>query len=116
MFAAVQSGAGDGFGVMLGDGLGCWDLDKCIDGDVLAPWARDVLVGIEAPLFVEVSMSGTGLHVFVESPEGPGRRCGGVEFYSRARFIRLGTPMRRGELVAMMKGSESYARTDTEAH
>lgn len=86
-FAQVQSGAGDGFGVMLGEGLACIDIDHCLNGGVLAPWAVEV-VESESPLFVEVSMSGTGLHVFVESPEGPGLRRGGVERYSRARFIR----------------------------
>ena len=88
-YADVLSGAGDGFGVMLGDGLACWDLDGCFDGEQLTPWAATVLDEVEAPLFVEKSVSGRGLHVFVEAPEGPGRSRGGVEFYSRGRFIRV---------------------------
>ena len=94
-FAEVQaSSAGDGFGVMLGGGhLGCHDLDHALEDGVLKPWARSVLDGITEPvLFVEVSVSGDGLHVFVEAPEGPGRKRqvgdGGHEFYSRGRFIR----------------------------
>ena len=94
-FAEVQaSSVGDGFGVMLGGGhLACHDLDHALDGGVLKPWAREVLDSITEPvLFVEVSMSGEGLHVFVEATEGPGRKCpvgdGGHEFYSRGRFIR----------------------------
>ena len=86
---AMRSSAGDGFGVMLGDGLACWDLDHCLKGDVLAPWAADVLASIDSPLWVERSMSGTGLHVFINAAEGLGRRRGGVEFYSRARFIAV---------------------------
>lgn len=86
-FRDVRTGAGDGFGVMLGGGLACWDLDGCLVDGVLSERARGVLAGVE-PIWVERSVSGTGLHVFVEAPEGPGRRDGGgVEFYSRARFI-----------------------------
>ena len=88
-FKAVQGGAGDGFGVMLGDGLACWDLDHCITDGKIEPWAEQILSGIENPLWVEVSVSGTGLHIFVESPEAPGSRSGLVEFYSRERFIRV---------------------------
>lgn len=93
-FAEVQaSSAGDGFGVMLGNGLACYDLDHALAGGQLKPWARDILDGItEQVLFTEVSVSGEGLHVFVEAPEGRGSRRaagdGGVEFYSRGRFIR----------------------------
>lgn len=86
-FAAVKSGAGDGFGVMLGGGLGCYDLDHCIAGDRLAPWAAEVLAGCE-PLLVERSVSGDGLHIFVAAAEARGWRRDGIEFYSRARFIR----------------------------
>ena len=86
---AKASTAGNGFGVMLGSGLACWDLDHCIEGDVLAPWAAEVLASIDSPIWVERSMSMTGLHIFVSAPEGPGRRRDGVEFYSRARFIAV---------------------------
>lgn len=85
----VKSTAGDGFGVMLGDGLGCWDLDHCLVGSDLEVWARAVLADIEAPLWVERSVSGTGIHVFVAAPEARGFKRGNVEFYSRQRFIRV---------------------------
>lgn len=90
VFEDVQRGAGDGFGVMLGDGLGCYDLDDCFGpGGVLLPWARERVRGIAEPVvFVERSVSGNGLHVFVRAGERRGYRRGGVEFYSRARFIR----------------------------
>lgn len=88
-FAEVQRGAGDGFGVMLGEGLACYDLDHCLDGGKLAdPRAADVLRRVK-PIYAEVSMSGDGLHLFVRAPEGPGYKRDGVEFYSRARFIAV---------------------------
>lgn len=93
-FADVQSGAGDGFGVMLGEGLGCWDLDNCLHNGSLTDWAVNALEAIEFPvLFIEVSFSGSGLHVFVEAGEQPGRVVrvsggGTVEKYYRQRFIR----------------------------
>lgn len=88
-FASVQSGAGDGFGIMLGDGLGCYDLD-----DVTDEQARDFIATVSEPIvYVERSMSGNGVHVFVEAPEARGwkRNIRGVsvERYSRARFIRV---------------------------
>lgn len=88
-FAAVQSGVGDGFGVMLGDGLGCYDLDSVTDEQ-----ARAFIATVREPvLFVERSMSGNGVHVFIEAAEGIGwkRTINGisVERYSRARFIRV---------------------------
>lgn len=92
-FSEVQSGPGDGFGVMLGGGLGCWDLDDCFSGGVLESWAREILEDAD-PLYVERSVSGRGLHIFVEAKEGPGSRRGRVEFYARGRFIRAGVPFR----------------------
>ena len=89
-FSDVQAGEGDGYGVMLGGGLGCYDLDHCIVDGALESWARQVLDGIpEQVVFMEVSMSGTGLHVFVRAGESPGTRQGNVERYTRARFIRV---------------------------
>lgn len=72
----------------MGDGLAVFDLDHCLDGDTLASWALDALAGITEPvLFVERSMSGDGLHVFVESHALHGYRRGGVEFYPAGRFV-----------------------------
>lgn len=85
-FRAVRAAAaGDGFGIMLGDGVGCYDLDHVTDAD-----AREFLAGVPEPvLYVERSMSGDGVHVFVEAPESKGWRRGNIERYTRARFIRM---------------------------
>ena len=86
----VASSVGDGLGVMLGGGLACLDLDDCFEGGRLAGWARAAIRALEGPvLLCERSMSGRGLHVYHECPEGPGRAYRGVEHYSRERFIRV---------------------------
>lgn len=91
-YEAVQASVkGDGFGFMLGGGIGCIDLDHCLEGGVLAGWAREI-VDRCPPTFIEVSASGTGLHVFGLLDEAPGRgqRGGdGIEFYSAGRFIAV---------------------------
>lgn len=86
----VFSGPGDGFGVMVGDGLGVVVLAGGHAGGVLASWARGVLDDLTEPvLFVDVA--GDDVHAFVSAEEGRGRRWGvpggRVEFYSRGRFI-----------------------------
>ncbi len=76
---------------MLGDGLACWDLDDVIDDQgQLHPEAARVLheVGTHA-LWVERSMSGVGLHVFVRDVEQPARVGERVSYYSRERFIAV---------------------------
>jgi len=84
-----RSSAGDGLGVMLGGGLGCYDLDHCTDDQV-----RTFVAAVpERVLLVERSASGHGAHVFVEAGEQPGwkRVIDGVsvERYTRERFIRV---------------------------
>ena len=91
---AAASSVGTGLGIVLGDGLGCLDLDHCIEGGRLAPWAAEVLdEWRDRAVFIEVSMSGTGLHLFVPMAEGPGRRIRdgerNIEIYSRARYIAV---------------------------
>src|SRR5699024_4889735 len=90
-FAEFQSGAGDGHGVVLVDSvLGCFDFDNCFDGDVFKPAVRDFIAGIDYPIvYVERSVSGNGLHVFVEAGKQRGFRRDGVEFYTWGRFIRM---------------------------
>ena len=91
---AAASTVGTGLGIVLGDGLGCIDLDHCIEGGVLAPWAAEVLdEWRDRAVFIERSMSGTGLHIFAPMPEGPGRRIRdgerNIEIYPRARYIAV---------------------------
>lgn len=90
--SAVASNLGNGLGFALGNGIGCIDLDHCLNDGVVADWAQRILDS--APeTYVEVSQSNTGLHVFGLLPEAPGRniRRGdyAVEFYSRERFIAV---------------------------
>ena len=79
-------------GFVLGDGVGCWDFDGCIEGGVIDPWVIDFLSGKDI-LYTEVSQSGCGVHAFVPAAEAPGwrRTISGhkVEFYSRDRFIAM---------------------------
>lgn len=83
-----KSHVGNGFGFMLGGGIGCLDLDHCLTPDGLTDFAGEVLAAVPGT-YVEVSPSGTGLHVFGLLPEGPGRKVPGVEVYSRARFMTV---------------------------
>lgn len=91
-YETVQVGHGDGYGVMLGNGLGCIDLDHCFNEYGLTQWAKDILTTTQNILFVERSLSGDGLHIFCELPERKGTSVkhdsGAVETFSRARFIR----------------------------
>lgn len=90
--AASASTAGVGMGFVLGDGIGCIDLDHCFDGGKLLPWAQEIVDRCPST-FMEVSQSGEGLHIFGLLPEGGGRniRSGGsnVEFYSVGRYMAV---------------------------
>lgn len=96
---AVRSTVGAGLGYALGDGIGCWDLDDCFDSDQLKPWAREIIESIDSLLFTEVSQSGRGIHVFVETnlKRGTVKRFEGhrVEFYPDGRYIAVtGVPLK----------------------
>ena len=94
-FSDVQAGAGDGYGVMLGGGLACIDLDNCFWYGELSPFAQRI-VEMNAGAYVEVSVSGNGLLSFGEFSEVSGIRRDGFEFYSRSRFIRVTGNVFRG--------------------
>lgn len=77
-------------GIMLGRGLACWDLDDVLDpDDGLHLDAVRVLdrVGGEA-VWVERSLSGRGLHVFVWGG-GVSRVSERVSYYAHSRFIAV---------------------------
>ena len=98
-YSNVQQGPGDGYGFMLGGGYGCIDLDHCLTGGKLTPLAARILKK-NPEAFVEISTSGTGLHVFGLLPEAVGRKRDGIEVYSVARFIKVtGNVYRAGQLV-----------------
>lgn len=90
---ANRSTAGAGLGFVLnGDGIVCLDLDHCLVGDQLAPWAADLLATIPAT-YVEVSPSGDGLHVWGRADVVQGRKLvlngGNVEVYGTGRYITI---------------------------
>lgn len=105
-----RSTAGDGYGFMLGEGIGCYDLDNALSAGQLKPWARAVLAGITEPvIYGERSVSGCGLHIYVEAVEvrGTRRSCGdgSVEKYSFGRFIRCGEPIGLQEVKNARSGT-----------
>ena len=73
-YAEVKvSTVGDGLGWVLGDGIGCLDLDQCLVDGVLVGWAREVVEEHkEAALLIEVSPSGSGVHIFLPMEPGKG--------------------------------------------
>lgn len=84
-------GAGLGF-VLNGDGVACIDLDHCLDGDLVTPWAQEILDKLP-PTYVEISPSGTGLHIFGVADFTGGRKIQKedhkVEIYADRRFIAV---------------------------
>lgn len=117
-FDEVQQGAGDGYGVMLGGGLGCYDLDNALEDGAVKPWAREIIESIEESIvFVEKSVSGRGLHVFVQLPEQRGTRRsagdGSVEKYSYGRFIRCGEPVSLKEVMSNARSTTKEERPAT---
>lgn len=84
-------GVGAGF-VLNGDGIVCVDIDHCLDGSQVLPWARDLVASLPET-FVEVSPSGDGLHVWGRADVTSGRRVpvpgGTVEIYGTGRYITV---------------------------
>lgn len=102
--AARASTAGAGLGFVLGDGIGCIDLDHVLDGAGRLDPAAAALIASWPATFTEVSPSGDGLHLWFRMSEAPGtvRTVDGVsvETYSTGRYITVtgrrwpGTPTR----------------------
>ena len=91
---ASRSSVGAGLGIVLGDGLGCIDLDHAYEGGKLAPWAKAIVDQHRGEAYlIERSMSGTGVHIFLPLPEARGRKIRdgevSVEIYSRERYIAV---------------------------
>jgi len=92
--AARASGQHVGFVLTNTDPYFCIDLDHALDGDDWSDFAKDILTRFPGA-FVEVSLSGTGLHIwgrYTDIPVHGTRKAGlaGIEIYTRSRFILLG--------------------------
>jgi len=67
------------------------DLDKCRDPETgeIESWALEMLEQVPEG-YIEVSPSGTGLHIFTEgSVRGGGMRKGRIEMYSQGRYFTV---------------------------
>lgn len=86
-FDAVRGHERRGF-VLDGNGIVCLDLDRCFVDGALSARAEEILARCPAT-YVEVSPSGTGLHVWGRGHVPHGRRLDGVEVYGTGRFITI---------------------------
>lgn len=89
--AASTSAAGVGLGFVLnGDGIVCVDLDNCLEGGHLTPDGKALLGGCPKT-WIEVSPSGTGLHVwgFADVGERGIGEPGRCEVYGWGRYITV---------------------------
>lgn len=93
---AKASTVGDGLGFALGTGFACLDLDGCVAPDGTLSELAQTVLELNPDAWVELSVSGTGLHVWGLMDEQPGKVLPGLEIYSRGRFIAMGTTYRRG--------------------
>jgi putative DNA primase/helicase len=91
--AAYERGHYDGIGFVFSsaDPYVGIDLDDCRDPESgeIESWARQIL-GRVPDGYVEVSPSGTGIHIIVRGTvRGGGVRKGPIEMYSRGRFFAI---------------------------
>jgi hypothetical protein len=108
-----------GIMIALGDGLAGVDLDNAIDSETgdLTAVAQQIVNRMQS--YTELSVSGTGIRIFVRAPEAPGKKFGNVEVYTRARFLTVtgrqipGTPSTiedRGAELAALRDELDAAR------
>ncbi len=89
---ATAAMVGDGLGFVLnGDGIVCIDLDHCFDGSPSAE-AQAVIDSLPET-YIEVSPSGTGLHIWGYANMDKGRRFTqnglSVEVYPNGRYLTV---------------------------
>lgn len=89
---ATRSTAGIGIGYVLGDGIGCIDLDHCLNARTPTRPAQ-ALIERYPDHYIEVSPSGNGLHIWGTAAPALGtkRTIDGlsIETYSTGRYITV---------------------------
>lgn len=118
--ARVQSGKADGVGYVFteDDGLVFIDLDHVISEDgAVALWAQPLVdAALRSRAFVEVSPSGSGLHIIVRGAKplawsrrsmasAQGEAIGAIEVYDRKRYATVTGRLIDGASTAMADGA-----------
>lgn len=86
--AAATGHLGIGFVLTEDDPYTCVDLDKCVEpGMEISDETRGILDLLSG--WVELSPSGTGLHVWVKNQTIVNRRSPGIEIYSSGRWMTV---------------------------
>jgi putative DNA primase/helicase len=91
--AGLDAGGFDGIGFVFssGDPYAGIDLDGCRNAESgeIEPWAQKIIDRVQAG-YIEVSPSGTGVHIIVEgNVRDGGMRKGSIEMYSQWRFFTM---------------------------
>lgn len=90
--------------VLAADGIVCLDLDHALADGVPLPWAEKILAACP-DTYIEVSPSGTGLHIWGLGHVGAGRRIRDghrqIEIYDRGRYVTV-TGVRHGPCPAAL--------------
>ena len=63
------------------------DLDDCLDGDTLQPWAEEIVQALHS--YTEISPSGTGVKVWVKGSIPSSVKTAQVEIYDSARYFTV---------------------------
>jgi primase-polymerase (primpol)-like protein len=107
--AAKTATVGDGLGFALnGDGIVCIDLDHCLEDGCLTPSAV-IIIGLLPATYVELSPSGSGLHIWGYAQMDRARVRPGVEVYADKRYMTVTgkryahTPSVLGDLAATIE-------------
>jgi putative DNA primase/helicase len=119
-YEARQANGAGGIMVALGEGLAGVDLDDAIDPATGLPTLEAQRIIDRLQSYTELSVSGTGVRIFVLADEAPGKKFGQVEIYSKARFLTVtgrhipGTPCtiedRSAEVAALRDELEQQRR------
>ena len=93
-------------GYVLGNGIGCIDLDHCLDNNGHPNTTAQQIIDHYPGSYIEISPSGHGLHIWGTAPELAGIRRTwrgqAIEFYSRARYITVtGRIYQPGDLLPL---------------
>ena len=82
-----------GLGIAINRGLQFIDLDKCRDpkSGRVVKWARALMLqAVDVGAYVEISMSGTGIHIVGYGDEIPTFKGAHIETYCHGRYMAMG--------------------------